>query len=225
MNTTNDDKDSNEKINNLIRLSDSIFALAMALTILGFDLPESSISMSDCATAQPSDREVNSFLITQLKPLGLYVSTFILIAFYWVDNSQQFSYYKKTDDVHLWLYIFYLMCLFIVPYSNALIIYFPENLLVQIEYSLNIFAIGMFSFFSWTYATHKHRLVEPHLETKTITENKLKSLIEPSVALLTISVALFDRSLWELTWLLVPIVYILVEKFLNKSISITEEEI
>ncbi|MGF1591506.1 MAG: TMEM175 family protein [Pleurocapsa sp.] len=213
----NNNQDEREKINNLIRLSDSIFALAMALTILGFDLPESAISMSD--------RQINSFLMTQLKPLGLYVSTFILIAFYWVDNSQQFSYYKKTDAVHLWLYILYLMCLFIIPYSNALIIYFPENLLVQIEYSLNIFLIGLFSFVNWTYATHKHRLVEPNLEIKTITENKIKSLIEPSIALITILVALFNRSLWELTWLLLPIVYVLVEKFRKNSIHIKEEEI
>jgi hypothetical protein len=63
------------------------------------------------------------------------------------------------------------------------------------------------------------------LETKTITENKLKSLIEPSVALLTILVSLFDRSLWELTWLLVPIIYVLTDKFLDKPVSITEEKI
>jgi uncharacterized membrane protein len=220
---TNNNQDEREKINNLIRLSDSIFALAMALTILGFDLPESAISMSDCAIAQPSERQINSFLMTQLKPLGLYVSTFILIAFYWVDNSQQFSYYKKTDDFHLWLYILYLMCLFIVPYSNALIIYFPDNLLVQIEYSLNILAIGMFSFFNWTYATHKHRLIKSSLETKIIIENKIKSLIEPSVALVTILVAWLDGSLWEWSWLLVPIIYILVEKFLLKYISMTQK--
>ena len=198
------DGDSNSKIHNLIRLSDSIFALAMALTILGFDIPDLALSMSDS--------EINSFLLTQLKPLGLYISTFILVAFYWLDNSRQFSYYKKTDNVHLWLYIFYLMCLFVVPYSNALIIYFPQNLLVQIEYSLNIFSIGLFSFITWTYATSKHRLVEPDLEIKTITENKIKALVEPAVALITILVALYDRSLWELTWLLLPIIYVLVEK-------------
>ncbi len=216
MNTMND-KNLNDKIDNLIRLSDSIFALAMALTILGFDLPDTALSMSDW--------EINSFLMTQLKPLGLYVSTFILIAFYWFDNSRQFSYYKKTDNIHLWLYIFYLMCLFIIPYSNALIIYFPENLLVQIEYSLNIFAIGLFSFLSWTYATNKYRLVEPSLETKTIIENKIQALIEPSVALITILVALFDRSLWEVTWLLVPIIYVVVEKLGKNFTSIKEDEI
>ncbi|MGL6340311.1 MAG: TMEM175 family protein [Waterburya sp.] len=216
MNTT-DDKDSSRKIKNISRLSDSIFALAMALTILGFDLPERAILMTDS--------EVNNFLMTQLKPLGLYVSTFILIAFYWFDNSQQFSYYKKTDNIHLWLYIIYLMCLFIVPYSNALIIYFPENLLVQIEYSLNIFLIGLFSFINWTYATYKHRLVAKDLESKIIKENKINALIEPIVALITIMIALFDRSLWELTWLLVPIIYVLVDKLGKDSISITEEEI
>lgn len=114
------------------------------------------------------------------------------------------------------------MCLFIVPYSNALIIYFPENSLVQIEYSLNIFSLGLFSFITWTYATSKHRLVEPNLENKTITENKIKALIEPTVALITILVALSDRSLWKLTWLLLPIIYVLVEKFGGNSIHIQE---
>ena len=208
---------TDNKLDSLVRLSDSIFALAMALTILGFDLPDAALSMSD--------REINSFLMTQLKPLGLYISTFILVAFYWFDNSQQFNYYQKTDSVHLWLYIVYLMCLFIVPYSNALIIYFPENLLVQIEYSLNIFAIGLFSFINWTYATNKHRLVESNLETKIITHNKIKSLIEPSVALVTILVACYDRYLWEWTWLLLPIVYVLVAKFGKNSIRVQEEEI
>jgi hypothetical protein len=96
---------------------------------------------------------------------------------------------------------------------------------VQIEYSLNIFAIGLFSFLNWTYATHEHRLVESSLETKIIIENKIKSLIEPSVALVTILIAWFDGSLWEWTWWLLPIIYILVEKFLPKSISGIQKEI
>jgi hypothetical protein len=40
-----------------------------------------------------------------------------------------------------------------------------------------------------------------------------------------ILVALFNRSLWELTWLLLPIIYVLVEKFGKTSIHIKEEEI
>ncbi|MGL4881565.1 MAG: TMEM175 family protein, partial [Waterburya sp.] len=78
---------------------------------------------------------------------------------------------------------------------------------------------------NWTYATSKHRLVAKDLKTKIITENKINALIEPMVALITIIVALFDRSLWELTWLLVPIIYVLVDKFGKNYISIKEEKI
>jgi len=35
------------------------------------------------------------FLIEQLKSLGIYVTTFILVAFYWINHIQQFSYYKN----------------------------------------------------------------------------------------------------------------------------------
>lgn len=80
------------------------------------------------------------------------------------------------------------MCLFIVPYSNVLIIYFPENSGIQIYYSINIFLIVFFSFLNWTYATHKHRLVDTNLDRTTIKYIRITALIEAIVALITIFV-------------------------------------
>lgn len=197
------------------RLSDTIFALAMALTIFGFDFPKFAESASNL--------EINKFLISQLEPLENYLITFVILAFYWIDHVKQFSHYRKTNEIHLWLYIVYLMCLFLVPFSNVLIMYFPDNYIVQICYSINIFLIGLFSFLNWTYATYKHRLIDTGLNRQTINYIRINSLIEPLVALITIIVALINPSLWNLSWTSIIIFYVIVEIFVKKPAEIETE--
>lgn len=84
----NNESNSKSMIYHLSRLTDIIFALAMALTILEFELPES--------TQLLTNKETNNFLLTQLKMLSSYVIAFITLSFYWIDHIQQFKYYKKN---------------------------------------------------------------------------------------------------------------------------------
>jgi uncharacterized membrane protein len=207
----NQNNTSTNMILHLGRLSDTIFALAMALTIFGFDFPKFATSINNT--------EIDQFLILQLEPLGNYLITFVILAFYWIDHVKQFSYYQRTNEIHLWLYLAYLMCLFIIPYSNVLIAYFPQNAIIQISYSINVFIIGFFSFLNWTYATYKHKLVDENLDINTIKYIRITSLIEPTVALITIIVALIKPSLWDISWASVIIFYILAETFIKKSVD------
>lgn len=201
-------------IHHLSRLSDSIFALAMALTIIGFDLPDSVTSIDDI--------EVKKFVLTQLDHLSTYIITFILLAFYWIDHTQKFSHYKKSNEIHLWLYLFYLMFIFIVPYSNALNIYYPNEAIIKIWYSVNIFLIGLFSFLNWIYATTEHRLISTKLEVNHIKAISIKTLIEPVVSIITIAVAFWNQSLWDYTWLLVVVLYFVADKLLVKPVKEVE---
>ncbi len=71
-------------IRHLGRLSDIIFPLAMPLSIFGFYFAEFASSIND--------PEVNKFLLSQLEPLGNYLMTFGILAFYRIDDVKQFSY-------------------------------------------------------------------------------------------------------------------------------------
>ncbi len=138
-------KNNSENISSLARLSDSIFAFAMALMVIAFDLPENAKGMTDS--------DINGFLFSQLKPLGTYAITFVLVATYWISHSRQLKYLKRTDENHLWISVAYLMVLFLVPLSNDLVMKFPDSFLVKVWFSLNIAAIGFISWISWSYAT------------------------------------------------------------------------
>ena len=77
---------SKNLITHLGRLSDGIFALSMGLSIFNFDFPDFTQSMTNM--------EINNFLLTQLKPLGIDLITFGILAFYWIEHVKKFNYYK-----------------------------------------------------------------------------------------------------------------------------------
>ncbi|BAY65694.1 hypothetical protein NIES22_58010 [Calothrix brevissima NIES-22] len=199
-------KNYSENISSLARLSDSIFAFAMALMVIAFDLPEDVKAMTD--------GDINAFLFSQLKPLLTYAITFVLVATYWISHSRQLKYLRITDETHLWISVGYLMVLFLVPLSNDLVMTFPDNFLVKVWFSLNIAAIGFVSWISWWYATGDRKLVDSDLDAATIRSMKIKALIEPICALISIGVAYLNQELWDYFWLLLFFAYSPLERYL-----------
>ncbi len=193
----------------LQRLTDGIFVLAMTLMVLQFDLPELNGNL------QPA--EVTQFLLAQLPALSIYIGTFILIAFYWLSNLEQFKYYQNTNNVHIWLNLFSLIFVVIIPYANDLATVYYSNFSVQAFYSIDLFLVGLFSWLSWVYACHNHRLIDPNLSTNLINSVALESLLEPLTALLAMGVAYINTALWEWTFYLIPLVYIVGNYFREKD--------
>jgi len=209
----NEDKNNNfaqkEPIDHLQRIADIIFALAMAECFLALDFPEK--------LQQPTDSEVVAFLLAQIKPLTSYAIAFVTVGFYWLEHIKQFKYYKQADTIHISLYLLYLMGIFLIPYSDTLVIYFPENALVKICFSVNTAFIGLISFINWNYATYKHRLIADDLNSEIIISTRWKILIEPIFSLLTIGVAIIDQGWWEYVWFLLPIPYLWTERIFGKD--------
>ncbi|MEL4897829.1 TMEM175 family protein [Crocosphaera sp. Alani8] len=191
-----------QSLQRLKRLSDGIFMLAMTLMVLQFDLPN--------VESELSSQEIKEFLIAQLPALYIYLGTFILIAFYWFSNLQQFTHYKKTDTIHLWLNLLSLMFVVLIPYTNDLINIYSLNNYVQIFYSLNLLLVGLFSSLSWWYASRSNRLIDSTLEKKESVKIGIESLIEPFVSLFSIFVSLINPTYWEWSFLLIFPLYLIL---------------
>lgn len=181
----------------LARLSDLIFAVAMTLMALTFD---------SFPSAKMTPQEVTRFLQSQLPDFGAYALTFIIIAFYWTTHLNHFKYYKSTDTIHLWLTLFSLLFVVLMPYANALSNYFGSVFAVQVFYSLTATGIGLFSTAAWIYATQDRRLVDPNIDAQIIRQIRQESYVEPSISLLAIAGALIHPWGWFATFLLIPVI-------------------
>ncbi len=198
-------------IKRLVILSDVIFALSMTLIIFAFELP----AKGDVQTST----QITAFFLDKLSIILIYFTSFILIAVYWIKHLERFSHYKKTDQNHLWLEIFYLILLALMPLANGLSSGFPNILAIEIFYSLIMFFMGLFSYFSWRYATKNRRLVDADLDEQTIISIRHESLVEPIISLLAIAMAFIYPDLWEVTLLLIPVFFIIQQKFTKKVMN------
>lgn len=184
-------------IHRLARLSDLIFAVAMTIMALTFD---------SFPPTKMTPQEVTQFLQTQLPDIGVFALTFIIIAFYWTNHINQFKYYKSTDTIHLWLTLFSLLFVVLMPYAKALSNYYDSVFAVQVFYSLTVASIGLFSTAAWIYATQNRRLVAPDLDDQTIRQIRQESYVEPSISLLALASALIHPWGWSATFLLIPVI-------------------
>lgn len=110
----------------LIRVSDVIFAVAMAILAL----------VSDPIPSDLSPGAVTQSLLKELPGLGIYATSFVTIAFYWFTHVNQFKHYQKTDAVHTFLSLFALLFVVLLPYATDLQESYDNVLSVDVFYSL-----------------------------------------------------------------------------------------
>ena len=172
-------------IQRLARLSDIIFAVAMTILAIVFD-PVSVDNLSRETAAQ--------VLVQQLPGMGIYVLTFITLAFYWFTHVHQFKHYQKTDAVHTFLTLFALLFVVLFTYASDLLGAYEGVFEINLFYSLAAIGVGVFSSATWIYGTQNRRLVAPDLSNKTIRHLRQESYIEPSIYLLAIGAG------WLVSW-------------------------
>ena len=192
----------------LNRLSDLVFASAMTILILLLNLPS-----EDQLSSQES---FELYLDDSLPRLSLFLVTFLVVAIYWVKDVDQFKHIIKTNGTHTWLQLGSLGFLVLLPWTNGLLEISPDNINVRVVYCLDIFLIGFFSSLAWYYASKNHRLINQKVEKKLINELLEVNMTEPAVALIAIVAAIFFPNLFSLTFILIPILYVLHKKLRTK---------
>ena len=89
-----------------------------------------------------------------------YAISFIMLGVYWVGHHNQYHYIRRTDRGFLWINIFFLMGVSLIPFSTGLLGQYPEERTALVVYGLNLIMVGGFLYAHWWYATGNHRLVE-----------------------------------------------------------------
>ena len=184
-------------------LTDGIFAIAMTLLVLNLALPESGSAGSHTA--------LHDLLFGQADKFFSYALSFILLAFFWVRHHQHFHFIRRTDGKHLWINIFFLMFVALIPFSTSLVGDYSNESLAEVFFGLNIFIMSILLSWNWVYATRGFRLVDPSLDPRSIALGKSRGAVTALVAVLAIGVAFIDPWISSCTYLLIPVLHAVLE--------------
>lgn len=184
----------------LIFLSDGVFAIAITLLVL-----EIIPAIQENLTPD----KVSGMLVGLWGKILTYIISFILISVYWITHQNMFHYIKRSNNILIWLNIFYLMSVAFLPVSTIVLGDYGSQSVAVIFYASSLTITGLFIILIWWYASSDHRLVDKHLDPLLIREHAERSFIGPIIFLLSIGIAFFQPLLAEFIWLLTaPVILI-----------------
>jgi uncharacterized membrane protein len=144
------------QLERLILFSDAVFAIAITLLAIEIKVPE-----LDRHTA--TDKQLLESLAEMIpKFIGFFVSFFI-IGLYWTVHHRMFGYVINYTRKMLWLNLFFLLAVVLMPFSTAFYSVYILRLLKMpvIIYVTNIVFLGLMNLFLWLYISNpKNNLVE-----------------------------------------------------------------
>lgn len=122
-------------------LTDGIYAVAMTLLVIELKLPEHGAIHGADDLAQA--------LANLLPKVLAWVISFFVLAFFWFGHHRGFSHVRRADGKLVALTIVQLAFVSLMPFSSALVGEHGRELLSQIIYSLNMFALAVVGLLTW----------------------------------------------------------------------------
>jgi uncharacterized membrane protein len=183
----------NERIN---ALSDGVFAIVFTLLVFEFRVP-------DVPAAQ-----LQEALAGLLPTILAYVTSFVVLGIYWIGQHNMFIHIKRHDRTFMWLTILFLLIVAAMPFPTGLLIRYGQEQITVIIYAATLAAVGFVLDLIWWYATHKHRLVDSHIDPVLVRTVHRRVLVAPLIYLLAIGVSFVSITLAKDLFFVVAILYI-----------------
>jgi uncharacterized membrane protein len=141
----------------------------------------------------------------------LFVFIGILVTIiYWIQNNAVFGNLQSTDSRHSVLSILQLFFLLVFLLSMRLGIELGASNFTRAFESIAAAMIGISGAWGWSYAVKNHRLLLPEVTEPYAYGLRDRILAEPITAIFTIPFAFVGPILWEISWLVYPLVVMLV---------------
>src|SRR5579884_843713 len=138
-------------------LTDGIFAIAMTLLVFGLPYPtDSTISAWD------------KWLIQFWPSLLSFIVSFLIVGVFWVATHTEFQSIRRADHMLIWLNIFFLLFIALVPFSAGLLGKNPNNEIAVIIYGINLLLCLSMHYGMWWHATRDYRLVDADLDPRIV---------------------------------------------------------
>lgn len=133
-------------------LTDGVFAIVMTLLVLELSIPVIAGTSAGTALSQ-------RLLEMWPKYLG-YLVSFLMLSLWWLSHHNLFEYVKRIDGRFLWLNLYFLMIVALIPFSTSLVAEYWGKQITAVIYGFNLLVPLILFQALWWYATTKHRLVD-----------------------------------------------------------------
>jgi uncharacterized membrane protein len=181
-------------------LADGVFAIVMTLLVLELAVPVVMTKAGHDGLAHELLKMWPEFLF--------YFLSFLILGMYWLIHHILFDVIIAYDTTLVWLNIFYLMFVSLIPFSTSLFGRYASEKVTTVIYGINLLLIFIMGFSIWTYATTKHRLVSKDLDPDVIRGGKMMGYVYFAVLLSAIGLSFLSPLVSAIIYGAVVVIFI-----------------
>jgi len=150
-------------------LTDGVYAIAMTFLALNLTIPELIEEMNETRI-----REILSGMMLKLDD---YILSFMLLAIFWIIQNEQMHYVKKTDRPLIWLQIFCLIFVVLIPATTSLVAFYSGFQICDVVFEVNILVIGLILLACWSYVRRRPPLMVEDADRERADGQKVRPLL------------------------------------------------
>ncbi|MFO0862750.1 MAG: TMEM175 family protein [Candidatus Saccharibacteria bacterium] len=138
-------------------LTDGVFAIAMTLLVLDLVVPQIGGVVSDGVLLEALKGLSSNFISFTL--------SFIILGLMWSVHTRQFEYITKVNDTLVVLNTARLFIVVLIPFTTSLNGHYPNLIIGQIFYPLNLFLLALVTYIQGVYASRHREFYREYSET------------------------------------------------------------
>lgn len=181
--------DQSKEVARIAAFSDGVFAIAITLLALEIGIP------------QGTRVDVWAAIWTQHSVLSAFLISFFVIGVYWAAHHRLFSVIERYDERLVWLNLFMLLFIVLMPFTTSLIGEHGGAMAAVILYTLAIASVGCIMSAMAAYALHGNRLGGRYMSERMKRHYIWRGLKIAAVFLVPLVLLPLGASVIELTWL------------------------
>lgn len=185
----------------LERLTDGVFAIVMTVLVLEITIPH--LSPTEISVELPKQ------LINLIPMILSYMTSFIILGFFWIGHDDQFHYIRRVNRTLLGISIFYLMFIALIPFSTSLLGEYGNQQISVLIYGMNLIICSFWNYVHWWYATKNHRLIDTNLDSYFIKIESIRYLINICMYVFAILISFININISTLLYIATPIYYLM----------------
>jgi uncharacterized membrane protein len=154
-----------------------------------------------------------------------FILSFVLIGIYWAVHHRLFGFVTNYNRKLIVLNLFFLFTIVLMPFSTGIVGEYStpstHHLITPLAiYVFNICLTGLANFMLWQYVTNPaNKLAGPFPDEHFVRSAKLRSLIVPSMFLLSLLVAFWNPLAARYVPILIPLAVRIANRRPKKSIA------
>jgi uncharacterized membrane protein len=179
-------------------LTDGVYAIAMTLAVLSIDV---------AAIQPPTEETLGASMGMLFEQLRHYVISFLTLGAFWIGQHLQFEKLKAVDIRVVWISLFHLLFITLIPFTTALTAKFAGSTVSVQIFAANFFCISVTSLLGWRYVESHRELMVEGIDPDVISRTSRILSVMPVMAIAVFVTAWFFPDWASMLFILLPVIH------------------